>query len=268
MRGRIFGVGRLLDYGARYYDARLSRFLSVDPMADSPANISFSPYHYVWNNPIRFIDPTGMHGESTHVDEKGNVIAEFDDGDDGVYVHQNGTGSTVSQNYSADNTSAGGKHIGDLGGVINIDGIYSTLLSENMETADGMWDPRDFRDLVRNRGDWDYKSRKNTIYGLGNDGATKFSFEGNLMESQDIGNHHFGAVAQEFGFPELTALRQAGAAQMSAGTSRPEWQRYETIEMPGIKPGQTMSRRTMVAPYGDDPRDQGWIRAGYNFARR
>lgn len=55
---------------------------------------------------------------------------------------------------------------------------------------------------------------------------------------------------------------------MAAGTSRPEWQKYETIKMPGIKPGQTFSRRVMVAPYGDDPRDQKWIKSGYNYARR
>ena len=44
-------------YGARYYDARLSRFLSVDRYASKyPGQ---SPYNYVANNPIRFIDPTG-----------------------------------------------------------------------------------------------------------------------------------------------------------------------------------------------------------------
>lgn len=43
-------------YGARYYDPRLSIFISVDPLAEE----TFEPYSYVGNNPINFIDPTGM----------------------------------------------------------------------------------------------------------------------------------------------------------------------------------------------------------------
>lgn len=46
-----------MDYGARYYDARLSRFLSVDPLADQAPG--WTPYHYTFNNPVRLIDPDG-----------------------------------------------------------------------------------------------------------------------------------------------------------------------------------------------------------------
>jgi len=45
-------------YGARYYDPQVSTWLSVDPLAEKyPA---FSPYNFTMNNPVRFIDPTGM----------------------------------------------------------------------------------------------------------------------------------------------------------------------------------------------------------------
>jgi len=47
-------------YGARYYDPRISIFVSVDPLAE----ITMEPYQYVSNNPINIIDPTGMYGES------------------------------------------------------------------------------------------------------------------------------------------------------------------------------------------------------------
>ncbi|WP_353118219.1 RHS repeat-associated core domain-containing protein [Myroides odoratus] len=49
-------------YGARYYDPGASIFLSVDPLYEQfPA---WNPYHYVHNNPINLVDPTGMSAES------------------------------------------------------------------------------------------------------------------------------------------------------------------------------------------------------------
>ena len=45
-------------FGARYYDSGLSIWLSVDPMSD---NTPFAtPYAYCANNPLKFVDPTGM----------------------------------------------------------------------------------------------------------------------------------------------------------------------------------------------------------------
>jgi RHS repeat-associated protein len=46
-------------YGARYYQNRLSTWLSVDPLATDPAQIDKSPYAFTWNNPVNLIDPDG-----------------------------------------------------------------------------------------------------------------------------------------------------------------------------------------------------------------
>ncbi|HEX2868065.1 MAG TPA: RHS repeat-associated core domain-containing protein [Ignavibacteriales bacterium] len=48
-----------LDYfGARYYDSKICRWMSVDPLADRYP--SLSPYNYCGNNPLMLTDPNGM----------------------------------------------------------------------------------------------------------------------------------------------------------------------------------------------------------------
>jgi RHS repeat-associated protein len=49
----------LYDYGARFYDAALGRFHTIDPAVENQHH-NYTPYAYVYNNPIRFIDPMGL----------------------------------------------------------------------------------------------------------------------------------------------------------------------------------------------------------------
>jgi RHS repeat-associated protein len=48
-------------YRARYYDAATGRFLATDPVK----GFDRSAYAYVRNNPVRYVDPTGMTAEET-----------------------------------------------------------------------------------------------------------------------------------------------------------------------------------------------------------
>jgi len=70
-------------YGARYYDPRISIFVSVDPLAEQ----TMEPYLYTGNNPIMFTDPTGMSK----------------DGIDTVYENEN-TGEKVEVKDGIDRT--------------------------------------------------------------------------------------------------------------------------------------------------------------------
>ncbi|GHT17495.1 hypothetical protein FACS189429_1700 [Bacteroidia bacterium] len=97
-------------YGARYYDPRVSLWLSADPLQEDYPNIS--TYAYAFQNPIKFIDPTGKSGELT-IDEENctititsNIIFYGDDGNTELSTQSaqkiqdqwNAVGGTVSIN--------------------------------------------------------------------------------------------------------------------------------------------------------------------------
>ena len=48
-------------YGARYYDPYIGRFTQRDPIGDG-----VNWYAYTYNNPLKFVDPTGLRGLTDH----------------------------------------------------------------------------------------------------------------------------------------------------------------------------------------------------------
>src|SRR5690625_1755879 len=67
------GMGTHLDFGARIYDSRVGRWLSVDPLAEQAPN--WTPYRYGFNNPIRYYDQDGRW----EWDANGNLVAQKGD---------------------------------------------------------------------------------------------------------------------------------------------------------------------------------------------
>src|SRR5690625_499215 len=60
-------------YGAMYMNPKWNIFLTPDPALESYPGIS--PYAYTLNNPVRYVDPTGMYVEENPVyDSEGNHI--------------------------------------------------------------------------------------------------------------------------------------------------------------------------------------------------
>ena len=65
------------DFHARNYDAALGRWMNVDPLAEE--FYEWSTYIYTYNNPLNFVDPTGMGPEDIRIWGK-------DDNDNDVLV--------------------------------------------------------------------------------------------------------------------------------------------------------------------------------------
>ena len=75
---------------------------------------------------------------------------------------------------------------------------------------------------------------------------------------EDFGNFNYGATGKAPGFSEETLLRMAGVKQGEDHHSRPGWGVPVSIFEALLGVGG-------VAPFGHDPRDQLWIKRGFQY---
>ncbi len=186
-----------------------------DPMFEKYPSIS--PYTYCANNPMKYVDPTGMEAgnPSTHTDENGNVIAVFDDGDLGVYVHEGNKEQAlaeVNKNYSATNKSAGGLEVGKslhslsfanqslynkTGQVraakIKIDFGSEELSNKVNEILNANPSIMEYANKAGGGGDWDIKSQVTN-------GSLLYGF---YASPRDAGNFAAGVFAEKSGIEAI-----------------------------------------------------------------
>ena len=87
-----YGIN-LMDYGARWYDGAVGRFTAVDPLAE-PQD-SWSTYHYVYDNPLKYVDPFGLMGQ--------NIGADGLTDDQWMEASRPGAGSSIVKKYRNQN---------------------------------------------------------------------------------------------------------------------------------------------------------------------
>ncbi|NDV97147.1 RHS repeat-associated core domain-containing protein [Dysgonomonas sp. 521] len=92
----------LYDYSARYMDSQIGRFTSVDPLAEK--YYSISPYAYCNNNPLKYIDPTGMSPDTARVYTEtirgGHAWISVGEGDDMIVYSYGPMTSSYSKGHA------------------------------------------------------------------------------------------------------------------------------------------------------------------------
>jgi RHS repeat-associated protein len=81
----------LVNMGGRVYDPMLGRFLTADPVNSAPLSAqSHNPYSYVFNSPIRFVDPSGYAAEKPEAPEEEENTEESEDDSDPLMISAEG----------------------------------------------------------------------------------------------------------------------------------------------------------------------------------
>jgi len=125
----------MYDYGARNYDPALGRWMNIDPLADEYAD--YSPYSYVFNDPVRHIDPDGMAPDDIVIYGVNNSSLTIKTDLIDVSVNAGGLIGDIGGNYSISGAEILGAAL-DIVGIFDPTGIADEL-NANSQASEGNW---------------------------------------------------------------------------------------------------------------------------------
>jgi RHS repeat-associated protein len=199
-------------FGARYYNSDISVWLSVDPMSDKHPD--YTPYAYVYNNPMKYIDPFGL--DSIYYNQKGNEITALRvkcKYDYFFLEHKKGNKTIRGKNYyeGLSRESFFGDRTGNQELFTEIDETYNQNHEWKLYAL-----VRDYKNKKHTVGDFIRKSPEGMYYDYKNKVLHKadhpgrvYLVGGKLLNANELGNVMWGVTAGSFGFTGFWA--QLGA---------------------------------------------------------
>ena len=194
-------------------------------------------YAYVGNDPLNAIDPTGLFCMASRLrscqdqnDPAGRVVR-------------------ATEEFLKTGKSTRGLNKGERALVKD----SAAAIEESVELGqNGPAGANEFYENVAPGGKWDVKHRSHDDRYAGASQAAR-ERQGNWLFGAASAAWAAGAIGDSGGEMGLQVLlRGAGAVQRQVGTSRPEWGKPTDL----------------FGPFGDDPRDQYYIKRGFKFFER